>query len=251
MNFPRGLGLLPVLIVVGAVCIGVRFGQFIGGDATRQMSVAMKSAEALAQTEPSAGPPSDAGLSKVDEPKTDAKAPEEGAAGKPEVETPSLGAPLNERSWKDSSQSDFEESEVKMELFEDLTKRRREMDAREKELVLREALVKAGEQEIDQKYKEMESIRADIQSLLKQQTAEEDKRITSLVKIYEGMKAKDAARIFDTLDMDVLLAVMTKMSERKTAPVLAAMDPEKARRVTILMAEQHKLPELPELPLSQ
>ena len=65
------------------------------------------------------------------------------------------------------------------------------------------------------------------------------------MKIYEGMKAKDAANIFNTLDIDVLLAVMSRMSERKSAPVLAEMDPERARTVTILLAQQKQIPSIP------
>ena len=56
----------------------------------------------------------------------------------------------------------------------------------------------------------------EIQDLLKQQSEEEKARIASLVKIYEGMKPKDAARIFNTLDTDILLDVVGKMSERKS-----------------------------------
>jgi flagellar motility protein MotE (MotC chaperone) len=63
------------------------------------------------------------------------------------------------------------------------------------------------------------------------------------------MNPKDAAKIFNSLDMDVLLQVITKMSERKSAPIIAAMDEERARDVTILLAEQNKLPDLPQLPL--
>ena len=56
---------------------------------------------------------------------------------------------------------------------------------------------------------------------------------------------KDAARIFDTLDIDILVDVMANMSERKMSPILAAMNPERARTVTIMLAQQKQLPELP------
>ena len=67
----------------------------------------------------------------------------------------------------------------------------------------------------------------------------------SLVKVYENMKAKDAAQIFNTLDMDILIEVMGRMSERKLSPVLAEMDPDRARSVTIFLAEQKSLPKAP------
>ena len=56
------------------------------------------------------------------------------------------------------------------------------------------------------------------------------------------MKAKDAARIFNTLDVDVLLNVISRMSERKSAPILAEMDADRARTVTILLAQQRQVP---------
>lgn len=134
----------------------------------------------------------------------------------------------------------FTASEV--EVLQSLSKRRDELDKREKSIAAREALLKAAEQEVDRKVGELNTMKADIEKLLGQQSKMEEDRITSLVKIYEGMKPKEAATIFNTLDMDVLLSVISRMSERKSSPVLAAMDPEKARIVTIRLAEQRKLP---------
>lgn len=146
--------------------------------------------------------------------------------------------------WKDATDADMEYSAVQMTLFEDLSKRRKELEQKEKILVTREALLQAAEKNLEQKYKELSDLRGEVEELLKKQSEEESARVVSLVKIYEGMKAKDAARIFDTLDMDVLLQVLGRMSERKSAPIIAAMNPERARSVTIMLAEQKALPTL-------
>ncbi len=146
--------------------------------------------------------------------------------------------------WKDASDSDIDISGVKADMFKDLVVRRQKLDQREKDLIAKEALLKATDREMSRKIQELSKLKKEIESLLNKQTEEEEARISSLVKIYEGMKPKDAARIFDTLDLDVLVSVMSKMSERKVAPVLAAMSPERARTVTIMLAEQQKLPEL-------
>jgi flagellar motility protein MotE (MotC chaperone) len=50
------------------------------------------------------------------------------------------------------------------------------------------------------------------------------------------MKPKEAARIFDTLDMDILLSVVEQMRGRKMAPILANMNPEVAQRLTVELA---------------
>ncbi|MGB0719634.1 MAG: MotE family protein, partial [Bdellovibrionales bacterium] len=148
--------------------------------------------------------------------------------------------------WRDASDDEQEYNNVKLELFDDLSARRKTLDQREKTLVTREALLKAAKQELDRKYQELEKLRAEIMDLLEQQSDAEKQRTAKLVKLYEGMKPKDAARIFDTLDLDVLTVVMGQMSERKLSPILAAMNPERARTVTIMLAEQKQLPELPQ-----
>lgn len=146
--------------------------------------------------------------------------------------------------WQDSGDSDLDYAAVRMELFEDLSKRRKEIEKQEQEMLTREALLRAAEKELDRKFQEMTQLRSEIESLLEKQSQEEESRVQSLVKIYEGMKPKDAARIFNTLDLDILVAVMGKMSERKLSPILANMNEERARTITIMLAEQKKLPSL-------
>jgi flagellar motility protein MotE (MotC chaperone) len=57
------------------------------------------------------------------------------------------------------------------------------------------------------------------------------------------MKPKDAARIFGELDMVVLLDVIERMKERKIAPILAEMNPQRAKAITIELAQRRGLPE--------
>jgi len=136
-------------------------------------------------------------------------------------------------------------SAAEIDVLQSLAKRRDELDKREKKIAEREALLDAAGQEVDHKIAELNKLKGEIEALLgKQQKMQED-RIESLVKMYETMKPKEAATIFNTLDLDVLLTVLGRMNERKAAPILAAMDPEKARLVTIRLAEQRRLPNSP------
>ena len=54
------------------------------------------------------------------------------------------------------------------------------------------------------------------------------------------MRPSDAAAIFDGLALDVLINVFERMSERKSAPILAGMNPERAREVTTQLAERQR-----------
>lgn len=134
-------------------------------------------------------------------------------------------------------------STAEIEVLQSLARRREEIEKREQQLAQQEALLKAAEQEVDNKIAELNKLRGEIEGLLGQQSEMEDERILSLVKIYENMKPKEAAAIFNTLDMDVLLSVISRMAERRSSPILANMEPERARLVTIRLAEQRKLPE--------
>jgi flagellar motility protein MotE (MotC chaperone) len=54
--------------------------------------------------------------------------------------------------------------------------------------------------------------------------------------MYEGMKAKDAAKIFDRLDMKILLEVAMQVNPRRMSDILAQMNPEAAERLTVELA---------------
>jgi len=190
--------------------------------------------------EPAAG-----GGSKKKKKKKKKSKPKEDKAAETENKEEGDDSDIDTPIWLDSSDSDTQNESVRLEIMQDLAENRDRLDKQEKDLMVREALLKATEKELDRKYQELAQLRNEIERLLEQQSDEEKARIQSLVKVYEGMKPKDAARIFDTLDLDILVSVMSLMSERKLSPVLANMNAERARTVTILLAEQKQLPTLP------
>ncbi|MBP2311854.1 MotE family protein [Azospirillum soli] len=132
------------------------------------------------------------------------------------------------------------------ELLQHFAERRAEIERRTKEVEQREALLIAAEKRIDQKIQELDKVRSDIQKLMRQGDEKQAAQLESLVKIYETMKPKDAARIFEELEMPVLLGVIERMKEQKTAPILAAMDPVKAKEVTSALVERRALPSVPQ-----
>lgn len=244
MTMMQRIRILPLLVIVALLSFAVRIGEFAYG--LRHSGVAFAQEKVnepvppMPAKEEKAAEPAAETVAEAEEP-----APEEKAAAEAADATAPAPAEEPAKDWRDASDSDYEHSEVRAELFRDLSKRREEIEKREKALAAREALLLAAERELDAKLRELTTVRGEIEGLLKQQTEEEKARIASLVQIYEGMKAKDAARIFNTLDMDVLLSVMSQMSERKSAPILAEMNAERARSITVLLSQQNQLPELP------
>jgi flagellar motility protein MotE (MotC chaperone) len=133
-------------------------------------------------------------------------------------------------------------SDAEIGMLQDLAARRKELDARERELETRGGLLTAAETRIDEKVAELKALQAKIEGLLKEYETQEKANMSSLVKIYEKMKPKDAARILEKLDMDILLDVVERMREAKSAPILSQMDPVKAKAVTAELAQRRQLP---------
>lgn len=160
----------------------------------------------------------------------------------PEAESP---APAPESPEPEADRHPIPEedmfTEAEIETLEDLAARREELDRRERELETQDALLQAAEKRIDEKVAELKALKAQIERLVAQYDEEEQAKLQSLVKIYESMKPKDAARIFAELEMDILLDVVERMREQKAAPILAKMDPTKAQAVTAELAQRRRL----------
>ncbi|MEQ9681722.1 MAG: hypothetical protein RLO49_03360, partial [Rhodospirillales bacterium] len=129
-----------------------------------------------------------------------------------------------------------------IDLLQRLADRRREIEAREQELQVRQGMLAAAEARIDRKIAELKNLQSEIDGRIKVFDEQQENKMESLVKIYENMKPKDAARIFEDLEMDTLLEVAQRMKERKLAPVMAKMNPEKAREVTVQLRDLRSLP---------
>ncbi len=136
-------------------------------------------------------------------------------------------------------------SQVELDILQSLAQRREELEDRDNELDLKEKLLEATELRINDKLDEMKRLEEEVSLLLEDYNKQEQSQIKSLVKIYENMKPKDAAQIFNELDMPILLEVIDQMSERKAAPILAQMSPIKAKEVTADLAEMRKLNPVP------
>jgi flagellar motility protein MotE (MotC chaperone) len=171
-----------------------------------------------------------------------AEKPAEGAketvkeATKPvdDISVPSMPAP--EVDAEDTSPAE-------MEVLKQLSSRRAALDKRAQTLDTREVLIKVGEQRVDQKIKEMETLRLQLQGMVDQISGNQQTQISNLVKIYETMKPQEAAKIFEALEMPILLGVIQRMKPKSTAPIMAAMAPEKAKEITVALTKEGQLPQ--------
>jgi len=136
----------------------------------------------------------------------------------------------------------FDYTDEEVDVLQQLAKRREELEVRARQLDEREALIQAAEQRMDQKMGELKALQAMVEDLLKKRSDEQEAELKSLVKMYENMKPKDAAQVFEEMDMDVLLDVVERMNERKAAPILALVTPTRAKEITFELASRKELP---------
>lgn len=123
-------------------------------------------------------------------------------------------------------------------VLESLGKRRKDLEHQEGQLDLREKLLQATEERIQKRVEELKQLEKRIESVVEEKRKQEESEIAGLVTMYESMKPKDAARIFNRLSMPVLLKVVRQMKPRKMADILSKMEPEAAERLTVAIANE-------------
>ncbi len=128
-------------------------------------------------------------------------------------------------------------SSVERSLLIDLRHRRGELDVREAALAVRESLAGAADKRLAARVDQLASLQTRLEALAAVQRDRDEASWVKLVRVYETMKAKDAAVIFDDLDMPTLLQVVDRMKDPKAAAVLAAMQPDRARLLTTELAQ--------------
>jgi flagellar motility protein MotE (MotC chaperone) len=136
-------------------------------------------------------------------------------------------------------------------VLESLVQRRQELEARAREIDVRENLLKASEQRIEARLAELHEAEAKLNGTIKKRDEAEVAKFKNLVTMYENMKAKDAAKVFDRLELRILVEVVNMMNPRRMSDILAQMSPEAAEKLTIEIANRSgpdRTPAATELP---
>jgi flagellar motility protein MotE (MotC chaperone) len=123
-------------------------------------------------------------------------------------------------------------------VLESLQTRRQELEQRAREIDIRENLLKAAEKRLEERAAELKEIEARINGASEKKAEANAQSFKSLVAMYENMKAKDAAKIFDRLDMKVLLEVASQIKPRTMSEIMAQMSAEAAEKLTTELARK-------------
>ena len=216
------LRLLPVVIVAAVFMLGLRIEVVVETIANaRRASLQLIPPVAQAQTT-QATPPKPAAAPAAPAAGAQPEEKDEGAEEPKAEGEPAAGTAFNA--------SALTKSEI--DTLQRLSERRGQIEKREQDVAAREGLMKAGESRIDGKIAQLQELEKTIQGLLTKYDKQKQTEIDQLVKIYGAMKPRDAAGIFDTLDMPILVSVVQTMPTAKVAPIMAIRSREKARLLT-------------------
>ena len=135
-----------------------------------------------------------------------------------------------QKNGEDTVANNFTQSEIL--ILQELAERREVLDMRSTEIDRKAVQLKVAEKEIDKRLRQMQDYEQKLKSLIQEYNEKERQKIASLVKVYASMKPKDAARIFETLDLEVTVALMKEMKPSASSAILAQISPEKAKDIT-------------------
>jgi flagellar motility protein MotE (MotC chaperone) len=123
-------------------------------------------------------------------------------------------------------------------ILQRLQQRREELDSRARELEMRESLIQSAEKRIDTHLNELKDIETQIKTETEQKNQGADARLKALITMYESMKPRDAAKIFNGLEDSVLVEVASKINPRTMAEIMAQMQADVAQRLTVELASK-------------
>ena len=124
----------------------------------------------------------------------------------------------------------FSSSEIL--ILQDLAERREALDIRAKEIDKRAIQLKVAEEEIDKKIKQLREYEQRLTKLINQYSQKEQENIDALTKLYTSMKPKDAARIFDTMDLEISVAILKGMKPSSSSAIISQMTAQQAQAIT-------------------
>lgn len=218
-----------ILPLVGIAIGGVLAVNALAG--ARDLPGLVSSAKAFAEDAAKGGKPGKQAKPAAADAKDAAPAP--GPLPPPSIKPQPVCAPTAAELAKEAGLSPAE-----LQVLQNLGARRGELDKRESDLDTQLALLAAAEAKLDAKAKALEGLKSDVQALLSQADGREASEIDRLVKVFEGMKARDAAPRMVLLDDSVRIPIAAKMKERSLAAIVAQMPPADAKKLTEALARR-------------
>lgn len=238
------LRILPVTIAVAALIFSVKVVNLVGSTDAGWFSLAPKPLLAQQNDEATEEAPAADGGGEA--------APEDTAAlvdeGDDAIDEEDEAEPLlDAEEFLGNSTQDVEAAAIspaELEVLQSLRKRRRALDDREANLQLREQMQRAAEHTLESRIEDLKMLKAEVEDLLRKFDEERENELRTLALYYEKMKAKDAARVFNALELTYLIDIVQRMKDAKVAEIIGKMNTLKAKDLTTELVRRRTLPDV-------
>lgn len=263
MRFLREFRVIPIVLFAAACLLALKLigivrgdGYVLGGESNLGTTLATRIADSRAPQQP---PQPEAKKSWAHEmfnyPDITGSVPESKPADKPPAVKKPIEPPKDPGGMQVMIDGSKPSSPAERALLERLQERRQEIEARARELDIRDGLLKAAEMRLEARVAELKEMEARIGAAMQAKEDADQSRFKGLVSMYENMKPKEAAKIFERLDLGILVQVTSMINPRKMSDILAQMSADSAERLTVELAARalstDKSPNTADLPKIQ
>jgi flagellar motility protein MotE (MotC chaperone) len=118
-----------------------------------------------------------------------------------------------------------------------LRQRREEISRAEDRLKRQRAELVKLKADLDKRLARLNKLQSDIKNLLDQAKKRRSSRVAHLTTVLSNMQPEAAARLFEALELDLVVAVVMNMQGRQAGRIMARVKPKRAARISSRMAE--------------
>ena len=132
--------------------------------------------------------------------------------------------------------------EMPEEMLQVITTERAYLEEQKAALARRQAEIDLASEQLQLEQGRLDELKLAVEGLLARVENSQTDDVRRLVALYSNMKPKEAAAIMNDLDIEVSVMVLATMNERTAAPILAGLNPVRARAISKIILERSKLP---------
>ncbi len=145
-----------------------------------------------------------------------------------------------EDSEQKSEKSQSELLRANTSLLKEIEEEKKDFEAKKSLIEEESARVRDLKAELERKLAAIKEKEAKIDNMLEAQKIKDLESLKALVRLYEKMKPKDAARVFGELKSLLVADIIELMSERKAGKIMNVMEAKQAADVTKIMRYRNK-----------
>ncbi|MGD1882417.1 MAG: MotE family protein [Paracoccaceae bacterium] len=121
-------------------------------------------------------------------------------------------------------------------LLDALNERERRVADREEQAKLRTRTLEIATQEVERRLEALEQAEARLRATLAQTDTAAEDDLTRLTDVYQNMKPKDAARLFEAMEPEFAAGFLGRMRPDAAAAIMAGLDPQIGYSISVILA---------------